>query len=47
MTVERKAGAGHGWGLWAGLLFLTFALLLVGPWAQFAPAWFWKGFPEL
>jgi hypothetical protein len=40
MTVERKAGAGHGWWLRAGLLFLAFASLLVGPWAQFAPAWF-------
>jgi hypothetical protein len=45
MTVERKAGAGHGWWLRAGLLFLAFASLLVGPWAQFAPAWFWEGFP--
>jgi hypothetical protein len=40
MTAERKAGAGHGWWLRAGLLFLAFASLLVGPWAQFAPAWF-------
>jgi len=27
------------------LLFLTFASLLVGPWAQFVPASFWEGFP--
>jgi hypothetical protein len=45
MTVECKAGAGHGWRLRAGLLFHTFASVLVGPWAQFASAWFWEGFP--
>ncbi len=45
MTDERKAGARHGWWLRAGLLFLTFASLLVGPWAQFAPVWFWESFP--
>jgi hypothetical protein len=36
------------WGKWplrAGLLFLLFAALLVGPWAQFAPESFWEGFP--
>ena len=29
----------------AGLLFLLLASLAVGPWAQFAPASFWEGFP--
>lgn len=29
----------------AGLLYLAFASLLVGPWAQFAPSSFWEGFP--
>lgn len=29
----------------AGLLFLTFVSLVVGPWAQFAPRSFWDGFP--
>lgn len=28
-----------------GLLFLVFASLTVGPWAQFAPHSFWEGFP--
>ena len=45
MTAERKAGAEHGWWLRAGLLYLTFASLSVGLWAQFAPVWFWEGFP--
>jgi hypothetical protein len=45
MTVERKVGARHRWWLRAGLLFLTFASLSVGPWAQFVPLSFWEGFP--
>lgn len=41
---EGRATSGR-WPTRAGLLFLLFASLLVGPWAQFAPTSFWEGFP--
>jgi hypothetical protein len=41
---RRNPTGSRGW-LRAGLLVLLLASLLVGPWAQFAPASFWEGFP--
>lgn len=41
---DRSARSGT-WPTRAGLLFLLLVSLLVGPWAQFAPASWWEGFP--
>lgn len=41
---DRRA-ASRGRLVRAGLLFLLFASLSVGPWAQFAPLSWWEGFP--
>ena len=45
MRAEREPDVTRAWWLRAGLLLLAFASLTVGPWAQFAPASFWDGFP--
>lgn len=45
MSSGDEPGTGRRRWLRAGLLFLVFASLLVGPWAQFAPVSFWEGFP--
>lgn len=41
---DRRTAPGR-WPARAGLLFLLLVSLLVGPWAQFAPASWWEGFP--
>ena len=45
MRAGRVPGATNAWWLRADLLFLAITWLMVGPWAQFAPASFWEGFP--
>lgn len=41
---DRRVAPGT-WPTRAGLLFLLLVSLSVGPWAQFAPASWWEGFP--